>query len=111
MTSFNFYQVVDEYGGSYTASTDQEFYSSIESVIMDRKLPLEYGYIKEYVFIDGHTSVPIHTRNFEVSTIEFYELNEYLEDRPEMNEKNYLAYTIEEDNEEDMLTLIEITRG
>jgi hypothetical protein len=106
-----FYQVVDEF--SYQPSTDHGFYSDIDSIMLDRKpFALEWGHIVEYMFKEGHTRVPVQTRIFEVSTIELYELNDYLEDEPEMNENNYLVYTIEsDDNLDDMLTIMKITRG
>ena len=105
-----FYGVVNEFGGSYTASVDSDFYPSIESAIFDRKPhALEHGYLREFVFIPSHTTVPVPTRTYDVTTIELYELNEFLEDSPEMNEKNYLVYTIEsDDGQPDMLTIVSL---
>lgn len=108
--TYTFYGVVDEFGGSYTASMDSDFYPSIESAIFDRKSNvLEYGFISEFVFMPSHTTVPVRTRTYDVTTIELYELNEFLEDSPEMNEENYLVYTIEsDDGEPDMLTIVNL---
>ena len=111
--TYTFYGVVDTFGGMSTSALDLEFYPSIESTILDRKpFALDNGYIMEYVFIPKHTTVPVRTDSFEVSTIELYELNGFLKDKPEMNEKNYLVYTIEsDDGEPDMLTIINLTGG
>jgi hypothetical protein len=109
--TYTFYGVVDEYGGSYTASMDSKFYPSIDSVMLDREIPLEHGYLIEYVFALNHTTVPIRTRTYDVSTIEYYELHEYLEDSPEMNENNYLVYTVEVEGESDILTIVNLTGG
>ena len=99
-----FYQVAEWF------SVKPGFYPSIDLTILDSKL--ENGYILEYTFIPNHTTVPVRKRSYDVSTIEYYELQEYLKDNPEMNEKNYLVYTIEsDDGEPDMLTIVKLIGG
>ena len=102
--TYSFFAIVDDFCGYRT--TDEKFYPSIDSAILDGKM--DDGYILDYVFIPEHTTVPILTRTYEVSTIEYYELHEFLEDSPEMNENNYLVYTVEKDGEPDMLTIISL---
>ena len=112
---FKFYAYID--GMDWNRGITK-FYPSIEEVILDDN---DFGEIELYntkplhpksclvgINPDANT-VPELVTTYSFSTIELYELAEYLKDEPEMNERNYMVFSRSDENYEDMLTIVCLT--
>lgn len=113
---FNFYAYID--GMDWNRGITK-FYPSIEEVILDDN---DFGEIELYntkplhpksCFVginpDANT-VPELVTTYSFSTIELYELAEYLKDEPEMNERNYMVFSRSDENYEGMLTIVQLRK-
>jgi hypothetical protein len=108
---FHFYGFIDDRAGESSFST--KFYPSIEEVILSDNA---YGEILEFSTIGlkpasginpDMNEVPRLSAHYEMTTIEPYELSEYLDDRPEMSPANYIVFSRSDEKYDGMLTILE----
>ena len=94
-----------------------KFYPSIEEAILDDN---DYGEIEYYKSWGGlmkpstginpdMNTVPVRVAKYDISTIELYELAEFMKDEPELNEHNCIIFTRGDENHEGMLTIVHLT--
>ena len=96
-----FYGFVD---GGYYGGLLLKFTTTIDDMVLSGND--EYGDILEF---DNSGDVPVCVATYPVNKIELYELSEFLEERPEMNENNYIVYTDGSDpSKPDMLVIVQI---
>jgi len=81
-----------------------KFYASIHDCVIDGN---EWGDIVE--FTDNEHGVPVRVRTYRVNTIEPYEMVEFLEESPPMNEDNYLVFSHGGGDMDAMLTIVDLT--
>jgi hypothetical protein len=93
-----------------------KFYPSIEEAVLDGN---DYGEIEYYKSWGGLTrvaqginpdmnTVPVRVAGYNISTIELYELAEFMKDEPELNERNCIVFTRGDENYEGMLTIVSL---
>ena len=109
---FDFYGYIDNMDWNRGIT---KFYPSIEEVILDGN---DYGEIEQYstrapvarvskgINPDMNT-VPVRWCSYEISTIELYELAEFLKDEPDLNERNSIVFTRGDEGYENMLTIVQ----
>lgn len=97
-----FYGFVDAM--DWNNGLQSKFYNSIHDCVLDGN---EWGDIVE--FKNNEHGVPVQVRKYRVNTIEPYELNEFLEESPEMNEDNYLVFSHSGGDMDAMLTIVDLT--
>lgn len=109
---FDFYGYIDNMDWNRGIT---KFYPSIEEVILDGN---DYGEIEQYstkapvarvskgINPDMNT-VPVRWCSYEISTIELYELAEFLKDEPDLNEHNSIVFTRGDEGYENMLTIVQ----
>lgn len=95
-----------------------KFYPSIEEAVLDGN---DYGEL-EYYQSWGATmrvskginpqmnTAPVLRYKYDISTIELYELAEFMKDEPELNEYNCIIFTRGDEGYEGMLTIVHLTR-
>lgn len=95
-----------------------KFYPSIEEAVLDGN---DYGQLEYYKAWGGGmrvskginpdmNTVPALWAKYDISTIELYELAEFLQDEGELNEHNSIVFTRGDENYEGMLTIVRLTR-
>lgn len=96
---YGFADSMNPYGGM-----SSKFESTIDDIVLNGGD--EYGDILEF---DNSGDVPVHVATYPVNKIELYELSEFLEDNPEMNENNYIVYTDGSNPDQpDMLIIVQL---
>jgi hypothetical protein len=90
----------------------QEFFTSIEDAVFrggaESGEIVEYN-IDDYEWPNPPSSTPVRVKSYDVSTIENYELFEFLEDRPEMSEENYMVFNRSDEGYENMFTIVSLS--
>lgn len=109
---FDFYGYIDNLDWNRGIS---KFYPSIEEAVLDGN---DYGEIERYstrspfagvskgINPDMNT-VPVLVTKYDISTIELYELAEFLKDEPDLNEHNSIVFTRGDEGYENMLTIVQ----
>ena len=95
-----------------------KFYPSIEEAVLDGNDYGEIEYYKAWGFSvkpskginPDMNSVPVRVAKYDISTIELYELAEFLKDEDELNEHNSIIFTRGDENYEGMLTIVRLTQ-
>lgn len=105
-----FYGVVD--GMDWNNGLDHQFFGSIEDAVF--RGGAEFGDIVEYNIADYEypsvpNSTPVKVKSYMVSTIENYELFEFLEDKPEMTPENYMVFNRSDEGYENMFTIVSLS--
>ena len=105
-----FYGFVDSM--DWNNGLDHQFFDSIEDAIFRGGAEsgdiIEYN-IEDYEWSTPPSSVPVRVKSYRVRTIENYELFEFLEDRPEMSEENYMVFNRSDEGYENMFTIVELS--
>lgn len=106
-----FYGFID--GMDWNRGLSHWFYPSIEDVVLnggdEHGEIVKYGY--SFYDVSNLTIVPIKVATYDVSTIEDYELLEYLKDEPEMNASNYIVFTRGDEGYENMMTIVKLVQN
>ena len=101
----NFYGFVDDFGGETTFLST--FYPTLDDLILENVYPSIYGTILKF---DNSGSVPKVSKHYDVTTLELYEVVSRLDEIADDHESVFESYTLETDDDEDMVILV-IDRG
>jgi hypothetical protein len=97
----NFYGFVDYFAGE--SSFSSTFYSTLDETILENVFSGIYGTVLEF---DNSGSVPKVSANYDVTTIELYEVVSKLDEIADEKESVFESYTLETDDNEDMVVLV-----
>ena len=97
----NFYGFEDDFGGE--SSFSSTFYPTLDDLILENTHSCIYGTVLEF---DNSGSVPKVSANYDVTTVELYEVVSTLDEIADEKESVIESYTLETDDNEDMVILV-----